>query len=410
MMEKSNLLFSLAWRNLWRNPRRTALVLVAVGVGVWSMLVCTALLKAWNASSLNAALKDMTGQGQVHAKGYLDNPGVGHRMPPPFGELLALLNGPEVRQWASRVLVPAAIQSEYETWPVSMIGIDPEKEQGLSFIATAMTEGRTLDSRDAPGIVLGHKLAHRLHTGIGKRVVLMSQDSSGALAERGFRVVGLFSASPQAEDRYVFVGITQAQAMLGMGQEVSEIAFDLHDQAGLPVFITRLRAVAPDLDVKSWETLRPLTKAITQMMDGFIQVWIVIMFVLMAFGIVNTLMMSLRERVRELALLQALGLRPQLIFAQVTLESALVMVLGVSAGAALAFATVLAFHNGLDLGFLARGAQWFGAGKVLYPKFNASQFIGTGILVWVLGIVAGLWPTWHIVRRVPMEAINRSQT
>ena len=146
------------------------------------------------------------------------------------------------------------------------------------------------------------------------------------------------------------------------------------------------------------------------MMDGFIQVWIVIMFVLMAFGIVNTLMMSLRERVRELALLQALGLRPQLIFAQVTLESALVMVLGVSAGAALAFATVLAFHNGLDLGFLARGAQWFGAGKVLYPKFNASQFIGTGILVWVLGIVAGLWPTWHIVRRVPMEAINRSQT
>jgi ABC-type lipoprotein release transport system permease subunit len=409
-MEKSNLLFSLAWRNLWRNPRRTGLVLVAVGVGVWSMLTCTALLKAWNASSLNAALKDMTGQGQLHSRGYLDNPGVDHRFSPPSGMLLALLNGPTVRRWASRVRVPAAIQSEYETWPVSMTGIDPEQEQGLSFIAAAVTEGRNLDNGNAPGILLGRKLAKRLHTDIGKRVVLMSQDGSGALAERGFRIVGLFSAAPQAEDSYVFVGIASARDMLGMGRDISEIAFDLHDRANLPAFITRLRAAAPDLDIRSWEELRPLTKAITQMMDGFIQVWIVIMFVLMAFGIVNTLMMSLHERVRELALLQALGLRPQLIFAQVTLESAMLVILGVAAGAALAFATILAFLNGLDLGFLARGAQWFGAGKVLYPRLAASQFVGIGLLVWVLGIIAGLWPTWRIVRRVPIEAINRSPT
>ncbi len=409
-MERSRLLLSLAWRNLWRNPRRTALMLVAVGVGVWSMLTCTAALQAWNASSLDAALKDMTGQGQIHAKGYLDDPGVAHRMARPSGKLLALLNGHAIRQWAPRVRVPAAIQSEYETWPAGMIGIDPVREQGLSFIAGAVTEGRELDSGNAPGILLGRKLAKRLHTGIGKRVVVMSQDSSGALAERGFRVVGLFSASPQAEDRYVFVGLAQAQDMLGIGRNVSEIAFDLREGENLPAFIARLRSAAPDLDIQSWETLRPLTKAITQIMDGFIDVWIVILFVLMAFGIVNTLLMSLHERVRELALLQALGLRPGLIFGQVTLESALLVVLGIFAGAALAFATIQAFHNGLDLGFLARGAQWFGAGKVLYPKFKASQFIGTGILVWILGIVAGLWPTWRIVRRVPIEAISRSTT
>jgi ABC-type lipoprotein release transport system permease subunit len=409
-MEKSRLLLSLAWRNLWRNPRRTGLVLVAVSVGVWSMLSCTALLKAWNASSLDAALKDMTCQGQIHARGYLDNPGVVHRMAPPSGALLAMLNGPAVRQWASRVQVPAAIQSEYETWPVSMTGIDPAQELGLSFIATAITEGSNLESGKAAGILLGRRLANRLHTGIGKRVVLMSQDSSGALAEQGFRVVGLFSAAPEAEDRYVFVGITQAGDMLGMGRDLSEVAFDLHDRSGLQAFITRLRAVAPDLDIKSWETLRPLTKAMNQIMDGFIQVWIVIVFVLMAFGIVNTLLMSLHERVRELALLQALGLRPQLIFFQVTLESAMLVLLGVSVGAALAFSTILAFHNGLDLGFLARGAQWFGAGRVLYPRLTASQFTGIGLLVWILGIIAGLWPTWRIVRQVPIEAISRSTT
>jgi ABC-type lipoprotein release transport system permease subunit len=409
-MERSRLLLSLAWRNLWRNPRRTALVLIAVAVGVWSMLTSTAALKAWNESSLDAALKDMTGQGQIHAKGYLDDPGVGHRMGPVSGELEALLNNPEVSRWAERVRVPAAIQSEYETWPISMIGIDPEKEMGLSFIATAVTEGRALANSGDPGIVLGRKLAKRLHTAIGKRVVLMSQDCSGSLAERGFRVKGLFSASPEVEERYAFIGISQAEDMLRMGSAVSEIAFDLRGGSDLPDFIARLRKAAPDLDVKSWDTLRPLTKAITQIMNGFIEVWIVIMFVLMAFGIVNTIMMSLHERVRELALLQALGLRPGLIFGQVTLESALLVVLGIAAGAVLAFATIEWFRNGLDLGFLARGAQWFGAGKVLYPKFKASQFIGTSILVWILGIIAGLWPTWRIVRRVPVEAISRSTT
>ena len=139
-MERARLLLSLAWRNLWRNPRRTGLMLVAVGVGVWSMLTCTAALQAWNESSLSAALKDMTGQGQIHAKGYLDNPGVARRMARPSGKLLALLNGPAIKQWASRVRVPAAIQSEYETWPVSMIGIDPAQEQGLWFIDTARHE------------------------------------------------------------------------------------------------------------------------------------------------------------------------------------------------------------------------------------------------------------------------------
>ncbi len=409
-MERSGLLFSLAWRNLWRNPRRTGLVLIAVGVGVWSMLMCTALLQAWNASSLGAALKDMTGQGQIHGRGYLDDPGVGHSLSSPAGPLLALLKNPGITQWAPRVRVPAAIQSEYETWPVTMIGIDQKQEQELSFIASAVTEGQALEGRNDLSILLGRKLAKRLHTAINKRVVLMSQDSSGALAERGFRVVGLFSAAPEAEDRYIFIGITQAQDMLRMGHDISEIAFDVRDRAGLPAFIARLRQTAPDLDIQSWETLRPLTKAITQMMDGFIQVWIVIMFVLMAFGIVNTLMMSLHERVRELALLQALGLRPGLIFGQVTLEAALLVVLGIAAGAGLAFATIQSFHNGLDLGFLARGAQWFGAGKVLYPRLTASQYVDIGLLVWVLGILAGLLPTWHIVRQVPVEAISRSTT
>ena len=410
MMERLRLVCALAWRNLWRNPRRTGLVLIAVAFGMWSMLSFTALLQAWSSSSLDSALMDLTGQGQIHATGYLDDPGPAHRMPPPDGELRAALDSSVVKQWAPRIEVPMAIQSAYETRPVSLIGIDPTREHGLSFIATAIREGRGLSDRDAPGVVLGRQLAQRLHIRVGQRIVLMGQGADGSLAERGMRVLGFYAAAPQVEKRDVFVSLGQAQSMLGMGGDVTGVAFDLVQIHELDGFLRHLRKIAPNLDVRSWDVLRPMTKAMTQLSDGFIQVWIMIMFVLMAFGIINTLLMSLHERIRELALFEALGLRPQLVFAQVGVESALLILLGVMAGTALACGTVLAFHGGLDLGFLARGAEWFGAGRVLYPQVNLPQYLSIGALVWVLGFVAGLIPTWRMVRRVPIDAINRSQT
>ncbi len=408
--EKTRLLGALAWRNLWRNPRRTGLVLVAVTIGMWSIISFTALLEAWGASSLDSTLKDLTGQGQIHAQGYLDNPDAAHHMAPPSGTLETLLDGPAVAHWAPRVQVPAVVQSAYETMPVSFVGIDPQRERGLSFIPDAVREGKYLDKVDTPGILLGRTLAKRLHIRVGQRVVLMSQSVSGALAEWGFRVIGLFSATPRVEKSDVFVSLGQAQAMLGLEQDITGIAFDLHDMADLDLFIGRLRQAAPDKDIQSWAALRPMAKAVNQLSDSFNQVWIVIMFVLMAFGIINTLRMALHERVRELALLQALGLRPLLILAQVMLETALEIFLGLLIGASLAAATVFAFHDGLSLGFLARGAELLGAGRVLYPRVDVGGTLETGLIIWVLGLAACLWPVWRIVRRVPIDAINRSPT
>jgi ABC-type antimicrobial peptide transport system permease subunit len=118
--------------------------------------------------------------------------------------------------------------------------------------------------------------------------------------------------------------------------------------------------------------------------------------------------MSLFERTRELGLLQALGLKPRLIFLQVILETALLVGMGVLAGMIVGAATIFAFHGGLNLGFLALGAQWLGAGQVLYLHFTVSNFFGTGLLIWVLGVGASLWPAWRAVRKTPIDAINRA--
>ncbi|TVZ39239.1 ABC-type lipoprotein release transport system permease subunit [Alteromonadaceae bacterium 2753L.S.0a.02] len=411
MMTTFKLLLQLAWRNLWRNWRRTLILLLAVSVGVWSLTSSSSLMKAWSASSLDSGLHNLTGQGQIHALGYRDDPGVTQRLPTPGGKLKELLNAPRVAHWAPRVSVPAVIQSEYDTYPITLTGVVPEREQGLSFIPDTISEGRYLNGTDDAGLLLGRKLAKRLHTGLGRRVVLMSQAADGSLAERGFQVVGIFSSAPDNEINLVFTGLANSQAMLGLNNDpkgqITGISFALGDINNLAGFVLDLRGAAPGLDIQPWNVLLPLVSAVNQLSDSFVVVWLAIMFTLLGFGIVNTLLMSLFERTREFGLLQALGMKPRLIFVHVTLETIMLVGLGTLLGLFSGALTIFAFHDGLNLGFLAAGAQWLGAGQILYPKLIPDEFFGSGILIWVLGVGASLWPAWRAIRKTPIDAMRR---
>lgn len=408
-MEFFSLFLSLAWRNIWRNRRRTLITFVAIGVGVWSMIVLAALMDAWAMSVFNASTNTLTGHGQIHASDYLDDPTVDHRFVLSKGPLTTLLESEHVKAWASRVRVPAIIQTERENSPVELVGINPQRERDLSFIGDAVHEGRYLKDNQDPGILLGRKLARRLHTSVNKRVVIMSQSSTGGIAERGFRVVGIFDAEQEeTETAYAFIALKQAQDMLAIGGDISEIAFIVNDLNSLPEFIQQLRNAAPDLDVQPWYALEPFTDAILKISDGTIALWTVVMFVLVAFGLVNTLLMAVFERTREFGLLQALGLSPRLIIVVVLLESLLLIGVGVVAGLLTGIFTVLAFHNGLDLGVLAKGATMFGAGRVLYPQLHTEQVIYIGLFVWIAGIVTSIYPAWRAVRESPVEAISKS--
>jgi ABC-type lipoprotein release transport system permease subunit len=164
MMDRLRLLLPLAWRNLWRNPRRTIITVLVVSVGLWSILTFSVLLKAWSVSSRDTTLKLMTGEGQIHATGYLDDPTVAHRMTQPDGELESILSSSAVAAYTKRLRVAAIVQSEYKTLPMTLVGTDPAQERRLSVLPDRIREGRYLDSPADTGIVLGRNLARRLRT------------------------------------------------------------------------------------------------------------------------------------------------------------------------------------------------------------------------------------------------------
>ncbi len=408
MMGQLRLLLPIAWRNLWRNPRRTIITMLVVSVGLWSIIAFAALSLAWATSSRDTTLKLMTGEAQIHATGYRDDPTIAHRMPAPKGALADVLNSPEVAAYAERVRVGAIVQSEYRTLPVTLTGVVPRREREVSILPGRTMTGHYLTGPDDAGIVLGRNLARRLKTRVGKRVVILVQDVNGKLAERAFSVVGLFSSSQEAEDEFAFTGIRAAQALTGAGDDFSEIALDSSADEALPKLIDELRRAAPTLDVQSWEALAPLAYAVSTFFGDFVMMWLGMMVPLIAVGIVNTQLTAVFERRQEFGLLQALGMRPHLVIVDVALESALLIAIGVLIGLAAAVATIAAFPNGIDLGFLGRGSEYLGAGQILYPQIDLCEFVFYGVVVWALSMIATLWPAWRASRVSPVEAMARA--
>ena len=399
----------LAWRNLWRNHRRTIIMLAAIAIGVWAMMFMTALMRGMVNDMVRDAVKSLPGHVQVHHAGYRDDPSVVNSLAMPAGDLLAALSGPEVTEWAPRVRVPAVVSSERESRGVTLIGVDPAMERDISFVADATTIGRFLEGPADKGVIIGAKLADTLDTELGKRIVLMSQDPDNEIADRGFRVVGIFDAKVQnLEESFVFIALETAQKMLRIDQQIHEIAVagsGFRDVTALEHAIAT--GAGPELSVLPWFELDAYLGTMLGVMDGFVLVWIVVVFLALSFGLVNTLVMAVFERVREIGLMLALGMKPYVILSQIVVESVLLLLIGLLIGNLLAWATVIPLQDGIDVSMVGEGMEMFGASSVLYPELLLDDVIMANVIVVVLGIVASLSPAWRASRYQPIEAITK---
>ncbi len=401
-------LLTLSWRNLWRNHRRTTIMLGAISVGVWAMLFMTALMRGMVDDMLHQGIRNLPGHIQIQHSAYADDPSVVNSIAAPTGELLATLERSGAERWTTRIRVPAVIASERESRGINLVGIDVEAEAAFSGIPDRIAEGRFLDSNRDDGIVLGARLAQLLETRLGKRVVVMSQDPQNNLSERGFRIVGIYRAeTPSGEELNVYAARDTLQQLLNIEGRVSQIVILGRNYRDIEPLYRRVRQGTPaELSTRPWYEIDNYLAAMSNMMDGFVLVWVIIIFLALSFGLVNTLVMAIFERVREIGLIQALGMRPALIVYQILLESLLLLLIGLAVGNGLALLTVLPLESGLDISIVAEGMAMMGAGSVLYPNLTLYDTLLANAVVIILGILTSILPAWRAARLDPVRALN----
>ena len=408
-MGQLKVLAMLAWRNLWRNHHRTIIMISAVTIGVWAMMFMTSLMRGMVNEMLHNGIQTLPGHVQIHDPAFRDDPSINNLIPATEAEINRTFGGRGFKAWASRVKVPAIITSEREYRGVILLGIDPAAETPITFVAHDIVEGRFLENSADNGVVIGRKLSEKLDTRLGKRIVLMSQDPDNEIADRGFRIVGIFDAALDIhEETFVFAAKETIQKMLGIGDRVTEIVFLGQDYRNVePVFQKVSELADPDLEVKRWYELDRYLGSMLKIMDGFVLVWVIVIFLALSFGLVNTLVMAVFERIREIGLMLALGMRPSSIVGQVIFESLLLLSIGLALGNVLAWATVETLKGGIDISGVAKGLEMMGASSVLYPDLQRGDVIKANVVVLVLGFLASLSPAWRASRYQPVEAITK---
>ncbi len=399
----------LAWRNLWRNKERSLLMITAVAIAVCAMLFMVAMTRGFMQGILDSGIHNLPGHIQAHANRYLDDPSIDHRFTLTSASLQNVLTNANIEHWSQRVKVPAVVQSEYASQGVTLLGIEPEREPQDPRLGYKIVAGKNLSS-DSAGILIGERLAEKLETELGKRIVLMTQSAEGGLAERGYRIVGIYQTTFAArEEGEVYLALEQSQTLLGVDDQISELAIFTSDDSDLERLQTELQTkLGSYIDVLRWDQIDEYLGASMKTMSGFVFIIVAVVFLTLSFALVNTLIMAIFERTPEIGLLLALGLRPKAVVLALTLESMVMIGLGLILGNVLAQFILLGFKDGVDLSSVAEGLAMAGASPYLSAQLRLSDWLTTNVLVLILGLLTSWWPARRAARLDPIEALQKT--
>jgi ABC-type lipoprotein release transport system permease subunit len=405
------LLLRLAWRNVWRNGRRAAIVITAVAVGIAGVILSMAVNYGMVFQMVETAISTELGHLQLHARGFEDDPGLDHRLPDGGRPEIRILDGlPEVRAWAPRVRSQGLLSSARASAGVRVLGIDPAREAQVTDLAASMVAGAYLDGAvaDRRHVLLGEALAQRLQVGIGDKVVLSATDTSGDLAGESFRVAGLFrTASLELDRSTVYLRLDESQTLFALGSAISELVAVVRDREAVPTVEAALRARLPTgVVVQSWEELAPLLVYLVDVFDEMAWIVYAAVFVAMAFGIANVLLMAVYERTREIGVVRAIGMSGRRVVGTVVLESLFLTFVGVVLGFALTAAALFALRDGIDLSRFAKGLTSLGVGTTVVPVVRPADFLTPSWVALATAVGSSLWPALRAARARPAEALR----
>ncbi|HEY5692625.1 MAG TPA: FtsX-like permease family protein [Cyclobacteriaceae bacterium] len=398
----------IAWRNVWRNKGRSLVVIGAMITGIWAMAFGGGFMQSFLTSYIESSIKHETSNGQVHHPKFTEDYDIQYSIPDHLSIVSYLRQQPAVESVTSRSLVNGMIGSSRQATGVKIIGIDPLEEQKLTELNTLISEGTYFEGISSNPVLIGDKLAEKLKVGVKAKVVLTFQDVEGNITAGRFRVAGILKATSLAvSEGSAFVLKSDINRLLDIGDNVHEIAYTTIAGTDDYTLANTVQAKFPNEKVESWKELSPVLVFMEQWMASILKILIVIIMSALAFGIVNTMLMAVLERIRELGMLMALGMRRTKVFLMIMVETIYLSTVGGPVGLFIGYATVAYFGKaGIDLTDYSEGLEAIGYESILYPILQPMDYVQIVIGVVLTAFLASIYPAWKAIKLKPLDAMH----
>jgi len=416
----SGRLLRLAWRNLWRNPRRTLIAMAAIGLGYAMLLFVACLMAGLRQQMIESGTDLVLSDVEVHAPSYYpDRPihqTLGGRNGTDVGELIATIAAdPRVQAASPRVYGYGLVSATHQSTGVELLGVVPDQEQKITMLQTRMVKGSYLTGRMPKGVVMGDKLATTIGVEVGSEIVLLTPAADGSTGNDLYTVAGMFHTGLDAMDRgLVLMSLASLQELLRLPPgRIHEVGIKLHDittaTTTAAALELQLRKILP-VRVRAWPELAPELADYVQFNRRVTFILFSIFFLLAVMGIVNTMLMAIIERTRELGMLMAVGMRPDQVVGLIVAEAASLAGVSLVLGGALAVPLLwyLQIH-GLNMGGNGSAVSLAGVvvGPLWYGRQDFTVYTQAALGLAVTALVSALYPALRAARFRPAEALRK---
>jgi ABC-type lipoprotein release transport system permease subunit len=408
-----SLLITLSWKNIWRNKVRSGVILTAIALGLFAGTYLVAFMSGWMIGSTNTEIANHHSHFQIHSKSFSANNDINAFVDREYiEEKIQHCDFAHELKTSYRLSINGLLASANNVTGISLKAVNPEEEKSVSAIWKCIpdTLGEFLPDEFRIPIVISQKTAEKLKLKLKSKVVFSFADADGDIQSLAFRVCGIFKTTNSLLDESkVFVRYDDIVDVAALPPNaVHEVAITVKDLETCEILTPKMTALFPDLSVMDWRTLSPLIAVSLDYMKYVVFIYIGIFLFALSFGIINTMLMAVLERTRELGMLGAVGMSKHRIFGMVMLETIFLTTLGSFVGILLATVIIVpTMKTGINLTPILGGSfEEFGMGSVVYPLLTMKMLLQIVFLVVVASILSAIYPARKALKLKPLEAIR----
>ncbi len=401
-------LTKIASRNIWRSRKRSLIIITAVSIGLWTGIFMMAFYNGMIEQRINSAISSELSHIQLHHPEFRKDYEIKYFLPDGNRMLEKIKNDSNIKASTGRIIIKGMISSASGSSGITLNGVLPKHEQLLTNLKGKIIKGNYFNPKKENEILISEKLCKKLKLKLNKKTILTFQDKEGNLASAAFRICAIYKTiNGPYDDTNVFVKITDVDSLAGIPKAINEIAVILHKSKSVLEIQKKMSQQFPKTEIKNWMEIAPELGLTVSVGDQMVYIFMGIILLALAFGIVNTMMMSVLERTREIGMLLALGMNKLKIFMMIILETFFLIIAGCPIGILLAFLTIgITNRTGINFSQFSEVYSSFGYSSIIYPTLTWKQFENIVVLIVLTALFSALFPAKRALKLEPAESLK----